>query len=451
MDEKLKPLIDRIEAKKDKILAAERRIWQNPEPGYREWKTHAYLSALYRDLGYELHEFGNIPGFYFDIETGAPGPTLAVFGEMDSLIIASHPECDPETKAVHACGHHCQSAALYGVAVALADPSLLKNLTGRIRLIAVPAEEMIETDFRMELREKGVIRYFGGKQELIYRGILDDVDLAMMIHTKTRPGLSVAKGSNGCVVKRAEFIGKAAHAGGAPYNGHNALYAANLAMNAANALRETFREKDYIRFHPIITAGGDAVNAIPDRVVVESYVRGASLKAIERANDRINLAFAAAAAAMHCDVKFDDEMGYMPRLNEDTLCRVTIEAGRDFFPEEQLAVEASWGTGCSDMGDVSTLIPAVHPSIGGASGSTHGSDFQVTDPVMATVTSAKVQTGMIYRILKDGAAVAKKTAADYQPVFASREEYIKSMEQFDLRIHGVSYAEDGSVTLKYKN
>ena len=148
-----------VEKNKELILEAERHIWKNPEPGYREWKTHAYLKERYEALGYELHEAGNIPGFYTDVDTGRPGPTVAVFGEMDSLIIPSHPECDPETGAVHACGHNCQSAALLGLAAALKEPGVLDGLCGKIRLLAVPAEEGIEIEFRLGLKKDGVIKY----------------------------------------------------------------------------------------------------------------------------------------------------------------------------------------------------------------------------------------------------------------------------------------------------
>ncbi len=450
MEEALRPLIERIDRAKGEILAAERHIWKNPEPGYREWKTHAYLKDLYAALGYEVKEFGNIPGFTVDIDTGRPGPRAAFFGELDSLIVATHPESDPETHAVHACGHNCQSAALYGVAAALADPALLSHLSGSVRLIAVPAEELIETSFRRELRRQGVIRFLGGKQELIYRGVLDDCDLAVMIHTSAARGFGCGGGSDGSVSKVAEFIGKAAHAGGGPHNGHNALYAANLALNAANALRETFKEKDYIRFHPIITAGGDAVNAIPDRVAVEAFVRGATLEAMREVNDRINLAFAGAAAAMRCSVRFSDEIGYMPRNNDEKLREIAFEAAGDFFPEGSIRRTGGWGTGSSDMGDVSALMPTLHPNIAGATGMAHSDGFFITDPETATVTSAKVQVGMIHRLLKDGAAAAKEIAAGYVPVFASREEYVRVREEFELTGEGVTYEEDGSVRLTYK-
>ena len=93
---------------------------------------------------------------------------------------------------------------------------------------------------------------------------------------------------NGCVVKFVRFIGKSAHAGGAPHNGINALKAAMLALQAIDAQRETFRDEDHIRVHPIITRGGDAVSAIPADVRLETFVRGSSLKAIQDADAKID-------------------------------------------------------------------------------------------------------------------------------------------------------------------
>ena len=196
MKKSLDAVLQGVEAYQDTILAAERHIWKNPESGYREWKTHAYLKEKFEELGYTVIEAGNIPGFWTDVDTGRPGPKVAVFGEMDSLIVPTHPECDPETGAVHACGHHCQCAALLGVAAALKAPGALDALSGSIRLIAVPAEELIELGFRRQLKEKGIIRYFGGKQEFMARGVLDDVDISIMVHTANEPGLLCGNGKH---------------------------------------------------------------------------------------------------------------------------------------------------------------------------------------------------------------------------------------------------------------
>ena len=247
-------LVAAVEKHGQRMEKALEFFWKNPETGYREWKGHKYLADAFRELGYDLTEAGNIPGFYTDVVTGRPGPLVLVMGELDSLLCDTHPEADPQTGAVHSCGHCCQSAALLGLAAALKEPGVLDDLCGTIRLMAVPAEELIEVEYREKLRRDGVIRYYGGKVEFMYRGFMDGVDVAFMIHTSTCEANTgtVTKGSNGCISKEIIFSGVAAHAGGSPDKGINALYAANLAMNAINALRETFRDDDHIRIHPIV-------------------------------------------------------------------------------------------------------------------------------------------------------------------------------------------------------
>ncbi len=443
-------LLTRIDACRDDILAAERTLWQHPESGYREWTAHAYLKEKYEALGYTLHEAGNIPGFWCELDTGRPGPCVGLFGELDSLIVPSHPEADPVTGAVHACGHNCQSAGLYGIAAAFSAPGALEGLCGKIRLFAVPAEELIEIEYREKLRADGVIRFFGGKQEFMARGYLDDVDIGIMIHTSGGTGLSCDDGSNGCVIKRAVFRGRACHAA-SPSGGVNALYAANTAMTAANALRETFRDEDYIRFHPIITSGGIAVNSIPDTVTVESYVRGRTLDAIEKVNRRINRAFAAPAAAMGCRAELYDHHGYAPRLNDNGLQELMKEVAEPFFAPGEVKLHTGWGKGCSDFGDVACVMPAIHPHIGGACGTGHGADYMIKDPDKACVTSAKVQVLMTARLLENDGAEARKIITGAKVPFASIPDYLKSVERVELAADAVSYGEDGTVTLKFVN
>ena len=161
--------MDRIKAvdkHRQKILDALDYIWKNPETGFREVKTSAYLEKEFEGLGYTLTRAGNIPGFYTDIDTGRPGPTVLIFGEMDSLICPEHPDADPDTGAVHCCGHSAQCAALLGLAAAAKEPGILDELCGRIRFCAVPAEELIEIEYRSGLRKKGKIHYMGGKSEI---------------------------------------------------------------------------------------------------------------------------------------------------------------------------------------------------------------------------------------------------------------------------------------------
>jgi len=449
MKQSLDTILQAVEAYQDTILAAERHIWKNPETGFREWKTHAYLKAKYEELGYAVTEAGNIPGFWTDVDTGRPGPRIAVFGEMDSLIVPTHPECDPETGAVHACGHHCQSAAMLGVAAALKAPGALDGLSGSIRLIAVPAEESIELGFRKELKKQGIIRYFGGKQEFMARGVLDGVDIAIMVHTANEPGLLCGAGANGCIIKEATFMGVSAHAGGSPHLGVNALYAANCGMQAVNCIRETFPDSDHIRFHPIITKGGDAVNAIPDRVVAESYLRAASLEAMDRENRKINRAFAGGAAAMGAQVRLWDHHGYAPLTQDSALRELVRQVGVEVLGEDHVNFTNDWSGGSTDMGDVSCVMPTLHPEIGGASGPDHSKDYFITDPVMACVGSAKVQSAVLVRLLENDAAEAKRILTEGRQDYPSIPEYLAQIDALCIDKLAVTYDKERGAQLAF--
>ncbi|RHO58134.1 amidohydrolase [Ruminococcaceae bacterium AM07-15] len=450
--ERANQLKEIVASQRDVMFSAADYIWKHPETGYREWKTHAYLAEEFKKLGYELVEAGNIPGFYTDIDTGKPGPKLLIMGELDSLIVSTHPDCDPETGYVHACGHHCQVSALLGIAAALKQPGAMDNMSGSIRLMAVPAEELIEIGFREELRKQGVIKYFGGKVEFMHRGYMDGCDIALLVHTGggDHPSIALTPGSNGCVTKNINFVGVSAHAGGSPHLGVNALYAASQAMNAANALRETFQEKDTIRFHPIITKGGGAVNAIPNDVRMESYVRGASLEAIKEANTKINRALAASAAAMGANVVLKDRPGYTPLENEEQLYDLTCEIVKQCFGEDAL-VKRGRSTGCTDMGDVSAVMPTVQPYASGACGVGHGSDYRIADPESALVMSAQYQVLMAEALLSNNAELGKKIIQNAKLRFSSMEEFFQAIDGLFLDKEAVKQNEDGTITLDYQN
>src|SRR5690606_35585134 len=187
-----------------------------------------------------------------------------------------------ETGAAHCCGHNGQIATMLGTAMGLVGSGVLPSLAGRVAFFAVPAEEYVEIEYRNQLRREGKIEFLGGKSELIARGEFDDVDMAMMVHGASDQNSSAKAGvsasNNGCIGKQARFVGKAAHAGGAPHRGINALYAAQIALSAINAQRETFRDEDHIRIHPIMTRGGDLVNVIPNDFRLETYVRGKTIE-----------------------------------------------------------------------------------------------------------------------------------------------------------------------------
>lgn len=434
------------------ILDIERKLWSMPETGFKEYKSTAFMSEVFKKAGYKTVSYEGLTGFYAEYDTGKDGPTVAILGELDSLICKNHPQSDKITGAVHACGHNTQNAMLAAVAMAMKNTGVADGLCGKVRFISVPAEELIEIGYREQLKEQGKLKFTSGKPEFIYRGAFDGVDMAIMMHSSGLPAgkkLALDAGYNGCIAKRAVFHGKASHAGSCPQGGINALYAAMNALNAANSLRETFIDAGKIRFHPIITEGGCAVNAIPDRVVVESYLRGASIDVIRNYNRKINLAFASSAAAVGAKVTLCDTLGFFPLSDDTNLIELLAESMRELEGDDSVIVSNGRCSACTDLGDLSTLMPVVQGVVTGTVGACHGDNFFVTDPYSACVTSAKCVVRAIQKLLCDNGERAKKIKAEYKPAFANKEEYIKCAEEFTFTVEGVTYNEDGSVLLKY--
>ena len=435
-----------VEKHEKLILDSERYLWKNPETGFKEVKSSKYIQEVFESFGYELTLAGNIPGFYTTVDTGREGPTILILGELDSVICPQHPECNPETGAVHACGHHTQGAALIGIAAALKEPGVLDKFCGKIKLCAVPAEELLEIDYRSDLKKQGIIKYFGGKGEFLYRGYFDDVDLAFMVHSTTQ--FCIKDGSVGCMAKKITYKGKASHAGGSPWNGINALYAATNGLNAVNAIRETFQEKDIVRVHPIITEGGAMVNAIPGSATLESYVRSASFEGMAEANKKVNRALVGAALSLGANVDINDFPGYAPLKNDKELINVAIEAAAMAIPDKKFTYLEGIGSGSTDMGDLSAVMPVVHPYAGGRVGTGHGADNFVANPADACIGSAKLQMAMLLILLGDDAKRAKKVIAEYKAPFASTKEYIDYMDSLVDSGERIEYTEDGNAKVR---
>ncbi|MBO5879499.1 MAG: amidohydrolase [Clostridia bacterium] len=414
---------------------------KHPETGYKEVLSSEYTANQFKELGYEPIMAGDIPGFYVKIDTGRPGPCVLVFGELDAIKCATHPEANPETGAVHSCGHSAQTAALVGIAAGLKKPGALDDLSGSIILCAVPAEEMIERDYRDTLIEKGIIKYYGGKPEFMRRGYFDGVDISFMVHTTSAPTPACRAGSVGIVAKKVIYKGKASHAGGSPQNGINALYAANLGLMAVNSIRETFTENELVRVHPIITNGGTVVNGIPDVVEIESYVRAKDYDAMSRSNKKVNRAFVGAAISIGANVEIIDAPGYAPLRNDKNMIDLAGKAAKIAYPDMNFDYKEIYGTGSTDMGDISLLFPSVHPYAPGATGVSHGNNYYITYPDLACVKCAQWQLAMLYILLSDGAKEGIRIKNEFEPMFKSKEEYFEYIEQFYSSGNRIEYAE----------
>lgn len=410
----------------DAITEVGEHIWKNPEPGYREVKTSAYLAGKMEELGLTVKRNLALTGFRADIDTGRPGPVLAVLGELDSLILPNHPECDKQTGAVHACGHNVSCANLYGTAVGLIKSGALDSMCGKIALIATPAEEGIEMDYRTGLIKQGKIGSIAGKSQLIRDGVFDDVDLSYMIHLSNHFGYN---DHNGSVNKKITFRGKSCHAA-SPQNGVNALNASTLALNAIAMLRESYSNNAYIRIHGIITNGGDTVNIIPDEVTMDYMLRAPSLEKILELNDRFDHAVLYAAKAAECEATVETLNGYMPLLDHPELGKLFGNTAEELFPGIEFDYNGSFYASCTDMGDVATVIPAIHGYTPGNKGTSHGIDYYVADPESAYIKSSLLNTASAVKLLYGDAAPAKKIAAQRDGLI-SIPEYIQIIDRIN--------------------
>jgi len=366
-DELKRRIFEAIDSRADEIIGIGERILKNPEMGFKEVKTAALVHETFQRLGLESRAGLAMTGVRADVHGRAgEGPTFALLGELDGLRVTGHPQADPATGAAHACGHNAQVAGMLGAAMGLVDAKAFDHLAGRVALFAVPAEEGGDIEWRQAQIRTGKLEFPCGKQELMKLGCFDDVDLAMMIHTNWRAEdgkAGVPASNNGRVGKTARFVGRASHAGGAPHMGVNALYAAQIALAGINAIRETFRDEDSIRVHPILTHGGSQVNVIPAEARLEMYVRGKNADGVMDASGKVDRALRAGALALGAQVEIETLPGPMPLLCDRTMASLFERAAKGLVGQEHYR-DIPHRSGSTDMGDVSQVIPVLHPYIG---------------------------------------------------------------------------------------
>ena len=419
-----------IDRRKKEIIGLAQQILSHPEAGFREYRTAGLVAQKFNEWRIP-HESGlALTGLKGRIPGGAgPGPRVALIGELDSLVVTEHPHADPQTGAAHACGHHCQIGMMLGATAGLLTPEVLSRLSGEIIPFAVPAEEFIEVEHRLELRAQQKLEFLGGKQELIRLGRFDDVDLAMMCHTASDMGerkFAVGGTSNGHVVKYVRYTGRGAHAGSSPHRGINALNAASFALQAINATRETHRAEDTVRIHGIMTRGGDAVSAVPSDVRLEWRVRSATPPAVVKNSETVDRCFKSGALAVGARVEITTIPGYLPMQNDNRL--------QTLFRNNAVAIVGEKATmvmpaarnrgGSTDMGDLSHLIPAIHPYTGGATGPGHSKTYVIHDYEAAVINPAKIMAMVVIDLLTDHAKQAKEIKSAHKPVM-SRAAYLR--------------------------
>ena len=420
-----------IDASEPELRAYAEDVASEPAYGFKEFKPSAKLAAQFDKLGIPYRKGMAITAVKGVLKGGKPGPTVAVLGELDAIGVPDHPKADPDTGAAHACGHHMQQSSMLAAAYGLAKTGVMKELCGNVVFFGVPAEEYIQLAYRKKLRKEGKLHYLCGKSELIYEGEFDDIDMAMMIHSRKKspePLVAVGSSSNGFIGKTIQYVGKTAHAADAPDQGINALNAAMLGIMGINALRETFRDQDSVRVHPIITKGGDLVNNVPDDVRIETYVRAKTMEAIDSTNAKVDAALKAGGMAIGAKVNIDTLPGELPLICNKEMNDLFVANAKDAFPGVKIT-DAGHFSASTDMGDVSHLMPAIHPFIGGVDGLLHGPDFKVVDFKSAALMPGKAFAGVIIDLLSDDAREAKAILKDFKPAL-TKDEYIAKLDGY---------------------
>ncbi len=331
-----------VDAVASDLIRISREIHAHPELALKEHHAYAQLVPFLEAQGFAMQQHAYGIDTAFRGEWGRGPVTIAVCAEYDAL---------PEIG--HACGHNL--IATVGVGAATALIRSLDPADARIVILGTPAEEL-----------------HGGKIIMARAGCFDDVDVAMMAHSA--PADIVDMPMFGVAHVDVEYRGKAVHASVFPEQGVNALDALVTAYQTIAQLRHHIRADS--RIHGIITRGGEAANIIPGVAAGTFYVRALQPRYLMQLKERVRHCFEAGALATGCELTMDwhEAAEYAPMLNNRPMCdayRRNGEAlGKAFIDPKGLS------TGSSDMGNVSQVVPAIHPNFSvGAMAFTHSPQF----------------------------------------------------------------------------
>jgi len=359
-----------VEARADALVEASHQIHEHPETNYEEHFAHRALADLVEAAGVTVERGAFGLDTAFVARAGTTGPIVAVLCEYDAL-----------PGIGHACGHNIIAAA--GLGAGLAAAALAEEAGGRVVLLGTPAEEG-----------------GGGKILMARRGAFDSVDAAMMVHPAgddlTRMDVIAVQELT------ATYAGEAAHAAAFPHRGRNALDAAVLGYLNVAALRQHTLPDE--RIHGIFLEAGDKPNIVPARAVTEWMVRSRSIASLAPLKTRVAACLEAGAAAAGCEV----DIAWKPVVYADMLDNEAMIACYVANAGELGRVVAEPGGGASvvgstDMGNVSYLVPSIHPMIASAP-----SGLPIHTPDFAT--HARSPQGD--RAVVDGAVALAWTVAD---------------------------------------
>ena len=418
-------LVQIIEMNKEKTISLGRDIFEHPELGFKEQRTSKIMQEYLIGLGLEVRANLSVTGVRASQGEG-DSLNIGLIAELDAIPTPGH-RCSSEDKeAAHACAHSNQVAIMLAVMQAIKESGMLEGESVKITLIGTPAEEFTDFEYRRQLLKEKKIKYMSGKQDMINSGVFDDIDLLISCHTmggQEGRYADINSSLNGFLMKKITYHGKSAHAGATPELGINALNAANIGLVALNAQRETFKESDMIRVHGIITEGGQTVNSVPERVTLESYVRGIDYKAIMDANEKVNRAYRAGAYAVGATCQIDDTPGYMPFTQCKDLSDVLLGNLEKLIEKEHIFNGLkSFASG--DIGDVASIIPTIQFGFSGFRGNIHGSNFEISDEEMAYIIPAKAIAMTLWDLVQHVGALGRKIR-DENPCLFKKDDYLK--------------------------
>lgn len=331
MDIRLKErIIKYLDVHREEIISISDKIHSNPEPGFQEYFAVETITEALTRGGFAVQRgiAGLETAFRAEFEGRAAGPKVAFIAEYDAL---------PELG--HGCGHNLIGAASVGAALALSQ--VLDKLGGTVVVLGSPAEET-----------------GGGKVTLVEQGVFQDIAVAMMVHPADRFTVDVS--SLAMDALEFTFYGKSAHAAASPHDGRNALEGVIQLFNSLNALRPYL--KDGVRINGIISEGGQAPNIIPARAVARFYVRAKERTILEDVVERVLACARGAAEATGTRVEwYNYEPSYDNMVTNRELARVFQDSL--FSLGVSQVAEGKAGMGSLDMGNVSRVVPAIHPYV----------------------------------------------------------------------------------------
>ncbi len=372
------------------VEALVQRLWDAPELGYHETGTAAAVIEWVTRLapGAVVERFARtgvsvrLPSRAAEAAPDADRPlTVAVVAELDALIVPAHPDADPVTGAVHACGHHTQ----VGIACSLfAHYAAGHHLPYDLVFVWVPAEEYVDLDRRRALRDAGEIAWFGGKPEAMSQGVFDDIDAAVLVHAMGGgydvPTVELNCDLAGFLYKHVTFRGSASHAGFDPFSGVNAASMATLYSAAIGLGRQQLREDVYARLNPVVTSPPMTTNIIPDACRVSTDVRTIDLEYMGEMSRRLDAMAAGSALALGGRAEIETEVGYLPFHQHRGMSQAWREAYESGVPGVvALLDDRGAAAAAGDVGDLSYVLPCVQLGYSGFTGTVHGRDFRLSD------------------------------------------------------------------------